>query len=595
MRAAAEGDSRAKVNRALGTVGVRFESDDDNVQYCINASAVIVRLIAASAEDPIGNMTNDDDKFVAGIFSFATSNHLSHIIGAPFEMVASIVPLELFGTDYSSEVASLGDSFNTMSQEGRVIEAIGQNVAKWIATPTDDHLAKLVALYRLCKTHAKAEEPELENSDAEDSQNAVARQAIEVAKLVGAKNAREVAEITKGGALTDAEWKRHGPAWERNWREDDAETVNSSRKAAERGDAEAQFNLGVMYATGAGVPEDDAEAVKWFRKAAEQGDAIAQCNLGNMYAEGKGVPANDAEAVKWFRKAAEQGFVEAQLNLSAMYANGKGAPEDGAEAVKWFRKAAAQGESRAQFLLGLAHANGEGVPEDGAEAVKWFRKAAEQGFAPAQSHLGVMYANGRGVPEDGAEAVKWFRKAAEQGVVEAQFDLGVVYAEGKGVPQDDSEAMRWFRIAAEHGNAKSQSLLGFKYANGDGVQTNRAEALKWLHMAAKQGDAAAQHNLGAMHNDDHAEALSWYRLAAEQGYALAQHNLGVMYARGEGVPQDFVQAFAWLNLAAAQGNDSAIEAKNLTQPIMTTAQILQAQELSTSLLRDIKESTHNVD
>tara|TARA_R110000765_G_scaffold324976_2_gene416497 strand:+ start:916 stop:1131 length:216 start_codon:yes stop_codon:yes gene_type:complete len=61
------------------------------------------------------------------------------------------------------------------------------------------------------------------------------------------------------------------------------ETVSWYRLAAEQGDADAQYNLGIMYDTGRGVPENDAEAVRWYRLAAEQGDANAQFNLGGMY------------------------------------------------------------------------------------------------------------------------------------------------------------------------------------------------------------------------------------------------------------------------------------------------------------------------
>jgi len=46
--------------------------------------------------------------------------------------------------------------------------------------------------------------------------------------------------------------------------------------AAEQGFANAQYNLGVMYANGEGVPEDDKQAVKWFRLAAEQGNACSR-------------------------------------------------------------------------------------------------------------------------------------------------------------------------------------------------------------------------------------------------------------------------------------------------------------------------------
>ena len=63
-----------------------------------------------------------------------------------------------------------------------------------------------------------------------------------------------------------------------------------------------------MYKNGYGVSQDDSEAVKWYRKAAEQGDADAQYNLGWMYKNGYGISQDDSEAVKWFRKVAEQGY-----------------------------------------------------------------------------------------------------------------------------------------------------------------------------------------------------------------------------------------------------------------------------------------------
>ena len=85
-----------------------------------------------------------------------------------------------------------------------------------------------------------------------------------------------------------------------------------SKWAAEQGNAEAQFNLGVMYNQGDGVPEDHAEAVRWYQMAAEQGYAVAQCILGFMYDQGDGVPEDDAEAVRWYQMAAEQGYAGAQ-------------------------------------------------------------------------------------------------------------------------------------------------------------------------------------------------------------------------------------------------------------------------------------------
>jgi TPR repeat protein len=147
-------------------------------------------------------------------------------------------------------------------------------------------------------------------------------------------------------------------------------------EGANAGDAMAQYNLGVVYDDGHGVPEDDVEAVKWYRLAAEQGVADAQYNLGLMYYNGTGVPQDYAEAVKWFRLAAEQGIANAQYTLGAMYANREGVPQDYAEAVKWFRLAAEQGLAVGQQFLGLAYALGEGVPEDDVEAYAWLSVAA---------------------------------------------------------------------------------------------------------------------------------------------------------------------------------------------------------------------------
>ena len=69
---------------------------------------------------------------------------------------------------------------------------------------------------------------------------------------------------------------------------------------AEQGDADAQYNLGLSYYTGQGVPQDYKEAVKWWKLAAGQGLEIAQYNLGGMYYQGKGLPKDYVSAHMWF-------------------------------------------------------------------------------------------------------------------------------------------------------------------------------------------------------------------------------------------------------------------------------------------------------
>ena len=76
---------------------------------------------------------------------------------------------------------------------------------------------------------------------------------------------------------------------------------------AEQGNADAQFNLGLMYYNGRGVKQDDFEAVKWYRKAAEQGNVYAQFIVGGSYLLGKGVQVNKSLAKEWFGKACDNG------------------------------------------------------------------------------------------------------------------------------------------------------------------------------------------------------------------------------------------------------------------------------------------------
>lgn len=118
---------------------------------------------------------------------------------------------------------------------------------------------------------------------------------------------------------------------------DYAKAAQLWRPLADKGDAEAQYRLGSMYAEGKGVERNDATALMWFQRAAERGNAAAQYNVGASYAAGVGVEKNDAEAAKWFRRAADQGMPFAELNLGLLYAAGRGVPQDNVEAMTWLQ------------------------------------------------------------------------------------------------------------------------------------------------------------------------------------------------------------------------------------------------------------------
>ena len=123
--------------------------------------------------------------------------------------------------------------------------------------------------------------------------------------------------------------------------------------------------------------------------AAEQGFVRAQYNLGICYHDGKGVPRDEVEAVKWYRKAAEQGFAPAQINLGICYFNGEGVAKDPMQAVSWFRKASEQGDAEAQFYLGICYHDGKGVAKDGVETFAYWNLASLT-HKPAREKLTIL-------------------------------------------------------------------------------------------------------------------------------------------------------------------------------------------------------------
>ena len=78
------------------------------------------------------------------------------------------------------------------------------------------------------------------------------------------------------------------------------------REATKKGDAEAQYHLGMHYDNGEGVAIDYTQAAYWYRKAAEQGHTKAQYNLGACYYLGQGVAENKNYALYWLQKALEK-------------------------------------------------------------------------------------------------------------------------------------------------------------------------------------------------------------------------------------------------------------------------------------------------
>ena len=121
------------------------------------------------------------------------------------------------------------------------------------------------------------------------------------------------------------------------------EPLSLPHARAEKGDPEAQLQLGMRYAEGDGVIQNDKEAAKWFALAAQQGLAEAQYRYGLALLQGRGVVQDYRAAFSWIEKPAQRGYAQAQYSLGELYRYGTGTAMDKARAYLWFNLAAAQG------------------------------------------------------------------------------------------------------------------------------------------------------------------------------------------------------------------------------------------------------------
>ena len=182
----------------------------------------------------------------------------------------------------------------------------------------------------------------------------------------------------------------------------------------------------------------------------------------------------------------------------------------------------------------------------------------------------------------------------------ASFSMAQDFGEGLEAyaTGDYQAALQEWRPLAESGHALAQLFIGKMYRQGKGVVKHDLEAVYWYRKSAVQGNARAQLNLGLMYakelgvNQDYLEAAVWYLKSANQGHHIAQFNLGQMYNQGRGVPQNYLASHMWFNIAGANGNEDAVEARDLAAGQLTPQQITQAQAMAKECLAsDYKNCT----
>lgn len=352
--------------------------------------------------------------------------------------------------------------------------------------------------------------------------------------------------------------------------------------AAERGNPEAQYRIGMSYS---GEREFDRELRrKWLVRSADRGYAPAMYQLGYAGIHGTDPAITPDRGEEYLLAAAYQDHVPAMKELAAHFNYRDRNP---GEAVKWLLRAQENGlelDTYQLYSIGRRYAAGEGVNQNKAEAVKWYLKSVEARKDSPDSRvlraLGDCYYTGDGVRQDKKQAAEWYRKAAEKGGwkpkvmlavccrdirdeqceeqaekaakaltaaasgdrynEDVQLALATCYERGIGVREDPSESFRLCSRLVEnpHVTPTIYMRLARCYRFGIGVEKDRAKAEELFVKAAMKGSPEAQFMLGEFYEerkDDPvscANALRWYQAAAEHGWYAAERKLAQCYQQG---------------------------------------------------------------
>ena len=350
--------------------------------------------------------------------------------------------------------------------------------------------------------------------------------------------------------------------------------------AAESGDPDAMFRLGMIYWNGKLVHRSASTAVRWFRRAAAKDHSPARFMLAYAQLHGKGLIPDPKKAFAELKKLFDEGFAAAGLPLGLLYYEGKSCDKDYAAAVKCLKAGMtdremcpadchpeailgriyysggyglaadparaveylrqAENDPEARSLLGCLYLEGKAVPQDLPAALECFRFAMKHGNRPAGFQLGRMYHLGIGVKKDDPEAVRCLTPAADSNDPEAAFLLAEILADEKSPAKNPKNAFYYYRVAARNGSHEAACRCGLMLLSGTGVERDPAGAKQFLESAAKQGNVQAAFLCAGMEQEakQPAKAAGYYRIAADGGHPEAIRIFASMALSGQGMKAD---------------------------------------------------------
>ncbi|MGM9773078.1 MAG: hypothetical protein ACI3YU_10620 [Segatella copri] len=193
------------------------------------------------------------------------------------------------------------------------------------------------------------------------------------------------------------------------------------------------------------------DAAAYLRKAAQKGNAEAAYELGKLFQQGNGVQQDIEIADDILCESAKAGYVPAYVLLGKIRYESK----KYASAWKWFHKAIEQNDPTALYYAFLFYKNGYHVTKNEKTATRYLDQAIKAGSAEANLHL----AKEAHAKNEYGTAISYFLFAATQGNAEAQYYLGKYFSGGKGTKVDLLKAAHWYKQAADQGHEKAKTSL----------------------------------------------------------------------------------------------------------------------------------------
>lgn len=301
------------------------------------------------------------------------------------------------------------------------------------------------------------------------------------------------------------------------------------------------------YVTGNGVEPDNSIAHTLFLKAAELGDAAAQYSTAKGYEFGLGTEQDYQKALEWYTKSDEQGYGHAPGSIGNLYFEGNGVEKDMEKAFEYYVRGASLGSLEAAYNAGMSMLYGYGTEINEENGLRYLAHAADNGYTLAQQAI-VTYLEEIGAGEEDEE--------------DEEYD-DEDYDDEEDTDQDPEATMR--HVLENMETLSTEELIEWAQQFSDEWEgyTNIAASQILYEQAAIKGDPYAMYCTGYNYQEgrgvdvDYEQARQWYQRGIDQGHHAGYDGMGDLYYYGYGVEENLEKAFENYYEGATLGNLSA--------------------------------------